>query len=127
MASDSAAFDALKRATKEGLTALGKLLRTTLFKLSLVYLTVFALFAAFLIGYFAWTTSSLITQQITETIDAEINGLSELYNQGGIRRLLLLVDARSRRPGSNLYLVTTPAGADRKSTRLNSSHLGISY
>src|SRR5262245_27328875 len=110
MASNSAAFESLKRVMKEGLTALGKLLRTTLFKLSLVYLTVFALFAAFLIGYFAWTTSSLITQQITETIDAEINGLSELYNHGGIRRLRLLVDARSRRPGSNLYLVTTPAG-----------------
>jgi signal transduction histidine kinase len=92
------------------MTALGKLLRTTAFRLSLVYLTVFALFAAFLIGYFAWTTSRLITQQITETIDSEINGLSELYSQGGIRRLLLLVDARSRRPGSNLYLVTTPAG-----------------
>jgi signal transduction histidine kinase len=91
-------------------TALGKLLRTTAFKLSLVYLIVFALFAAFLIGYFAWTTSLLITQQIIETIDAEINGLTELYSQGGIRRLLFLVDARSRRPGSNLYLVTTPAG-----------------
>jgi len=92
------------------MTALGKLLRTTAFKLSLVYLTVFAVFAAFLIGYFAWTTSRLITQQITETIDAEINGLSEVFSQGGIRRLVLLVDARSRRPGSNLYLVTTPAG-----------------
>jgi signal transduction histidine kinase len=92
------------------MTALGKLLGTTAFKLSLIYLTVFAVFAAFLIGYFSWQTSRLITQQITETIDAEINGLSEVYNQGGIRRLLLLVDARSRRPGSNLYLVTTPAG-----------------
>ncbi len=92
------------------MSGLGKLLRTTAFKLSLAYLTVFALFAAVLIGYFAWTTSRLITQQITETIDAEINGLTELYQQGGIRRLVLLVDARSRRPGSNLYLVTTPAG-----------------
>src|SRR5437588_12111275 len=109
MASSPAASDSLKRAMKDSVTALGKLLRTTLFKLSLVYLTVFALFAAFLIGYFAWTTSSVITRQITETIEAEIIGLSELYNQGGIRRLLLLVDARSRRPGSNLYLVTTPA------------------
>jgi signal transduction histidine kinase len=90
--------------------ALGKLLRTTAFKLSLVYLTVFALFAAVLVGYFAWTTSTLITQQITETINAEINGLTEAYGQGGIRRLVLVVDARSRRPGSNLYLVTTPAG-----------------
>src|SRR6266705_1187131 len=97
-------------AGKRWMTALGKLFRTTAFKLSLVYLTVFALFAAFLIGYFAWTTSRLITQQITETIDSEINGLSEVYSQGGIRRLLLLVDARSRRPGSNLYLVTPPAG-----------------
>ena len=92
------------------MTALGKLFRTTAFKLSLIYLTVFALFAAFLIGYFSWQTSRLITQQITETIDSEINGLSEVYSQGGIRRLLLLVDARARRPGSNLYLVTTPAG-----------------
>src|SRR3954470_22926282 len=92
------------------MTALGKLFRTTAFKLSLIYLTVFALFAAFLIGYFSWQTSRLITQQITETIDSEISGLSEVYVQGGIRRLLLLVDARSRRPGSNLYLVTTPAG-----------------
>jgi signal transduction histidine kinase len=92
------------------MTALGKLLRTTAFKLSLVYLTFFALFAAVLVGYFAWTTSTLITQQITETISAEINGLTEAYGQGGIRRLVLLVDARSRRPGSNLYLVTTPAG-----------------
>src|SRR5919199_1894967 len=92
------------------MTALGKLLRTTAFRLSLVYLTVFAIFAAFLIGYFSWTTSRLVTQQITETIDSEISGLSELYSQGGIRRLLLIVDARSRRPGSNLYLVTTPAG-----------------
>ena len=95
---------------QQTVTALGKLLRTTAFKLSLAYLTVFALFAAVLIGYFAWTTSRLITQQITETIDAEINGLTELYSQGGIRRLVLIVDARSRRPGSNLYLVTTPAG-----------------
>src|SRR2546430_7240611 len=61
---------------------------------------------------FPYTTlfRSLITQQITETVDAEINGLSELYGQGGIRRLVLIVDARSRRPGSNLYLVTAPAG-----------------
>ena len=92
------------------MTALGKLLRTTAFKLTLVYLTVFALFAAFLLGYFAWNTRRLITEQITQTIDAEITGLAEQYRQGGIRRLVLVVDARSRRPGSSLYLLTTPAG-----------------
>jgi hypothetical protein len=92
------------------LSALGKLFNTTAFKLTLVYLTVFALFAAFLLGYFAWNTRRLITEQITRTVDAEITGLAEQYNQGGIRRLVLIIDARARRPGSSLYLVTTFTG-----------------
>jgi len=92
------------------MAALGKLFNTTAFKLTLVYLTVFALFAAFLLGYFAWNTRRLITEQITRTVDAEITGLSEQYNQGGIRRLVLIIDARARRPGSSLYLVTTFTG-----------------
>jgi signal transduction histidine kinase len=92
------------------MTSLGKLLRTTAFKLTLVYLTIFALFAAFLLAYFAWNTRRLITEQITQTVDAEITGLAEQYRQGGIRRLVFIVDARSRRPGSSLYLVTAPAG-----------------
>ena len=92
------------------MTALGKLFRTTTFKLTLVYLTVFALFAAFLLGYFALNTRRLITEQITDTVNAEITGLSEQYRLGGIRRLVLVIDARARRPGSSLYLVTTFAG-----------------
>src|SRR5882757_2231354 len=65
------------------------------------------MFAAFLLGYFALNTRRLITEQITETVDAEITGLSEQYRLGGIRRLVIVVDARARRPGSSLYLVTT--------------------
>src|SRR5262245_34215291 len=92
------------------MSALGKLLRTTAFRLTLVYLTVFALFAAFVLAYFSWNTRRLITEQITETVDAEVRGLSELYTQGGIRRLVYAIDSRAVRPGSNLYLLTTAAG-----------------
>ncbi len=92
------------------MTALGKLFRSTTFRLSLVYLVVFALFAAFLLAYFALNTRRLITEQITDTVNAEITGLSEQYRQGGIRRLVVVIDARARRPGSSLYLVTTFAG-----------------
>ncbi|MGP0091588.1 MAG: sensor histidine kinase [Xanthobacteraceae bacterium] len=88
------------------MTALGKLFRTTTFKLTLVYLTVFALFAAFLLGYFAWNTRRLINDQITQIVDAETTGLADLYRTGGIRRLVLVIDSRARQPGSNLYLVT---------------------
>ena len=92
------------------MTALGKLLRTTAFQLTLVYLVIFIVFAASLLGYFALNTRRLITEQITTTVDTEITGLREQYNQGGIRRLVIVVDLRSRRPGSSLYLVTTATG-----------------
>lgn len=93
------------------MTALGKLFRTTAFKLTLVYLTVFALFAFFLLGYFALNTKRLFTEQVTDAVNTEITGLVDHFNAGGIRRLTLVVEARSRRPGSSLYLVTTP-GSD---------------
>jgi signal transduction histidine kinase len=92
------------------LIALGKLLRTTAFRLTLAYLVIFIVFAASLLGYFALNTRRLITEQITTTVDTEIAGLREQYNQGGIRRLVIVVDLRSRRPGSSLYLVTTATG-----------------
>jgi len=91
-------------------TALGKLLRTTAFKLTLVYLGIFVLFAASLLAYFALNTRRLITEQITATVNGEVSGLSEQYGQGGLRRLVIVVDVRSRRPGSSLYLVTTSSG-----------------
>ena len=81
------------------MTALGKLFRTTAFKLTLVYLVVFALFAGFLLGYFAWNTRRLITEQITETVDTEITYLSAQYSSGGLRRLVLIIESRSLRPG----------------------------
>jgi len=91
-------------------TALGKLLRTTAFQLTLVYLVVFALFAAFLLVYFAFNTRHLINEQITALVNDEIQLLQGQYNQAGIRRLVGIVEVRSRRPGSSLYLVTTPIG-----------------
>jgi signal transduction histidine kinase len=78
--------------------------------MTLVYLFVFALFATFLLVYFAFNTRRLMTEQINSTVNAEIQGLAEQYNQGGIRRLVYIIEVRSRRPGSSLYLVTAPNG-----------------
>jgi signal transduction histidine kinase len=91
-------------------TAFGKLVRTTAFRLTLVYLFLFALFAASLLGYFAWNTRRLITEQITSTVDAETSEISEIYARRGLRGLVFNVENRSLRPGANLYLVTTPTG-----------------
>ena len=93
------------------MTALGKLVRSTAFRLTLVYLLIFALYAAALLAYFALNTGRLITEQITETVDAEIAGLTEQYTIGGAgASSSLIVENRALRPGSSLYLVTAPTG-----------------
>jgi len=91
-------------------TAFGKLIRTTAFRLTLVYLFLFALFAAFLLGFFAWNTRRLITEQITTTVNAETGEVSDIFGRRGLRALVLTIENRALRPGANLYLVTTPAG-----------------
>jgi signal transduction histidine kinase len=91
-------------------TALGKLVRSTAFRLTLVYLLIFVLYAAALLGYFALNTGRLITEQISETVDSEIAGLTQAYTVGGLRQLILILENRSLRPGSSLYLVTAPTG-----------------
>jgi signal transduction histidine kinase len=91
-------------------TAFGKLIRTTAFRLTLVYLFLFALFAASLLGYFAWNTRRLITEQITSTVDAEASEINEIYLRRGLRGLAYTVGNRSLRPGANLYLITAPNG-----------------
>ena len=92
------------------MTALGKLLRTTVFKLSLVYLVVFAIGAGLVLMRVGMNVKELFDDQIDQTVEAEIAGLSEQYRQGGIRRLVETVERRANQPGSSLYLVTTFAG-----------------
>src|SRR3954465_614722 len=91
-------------------TAFGKLIRTTAFRLTLVYLFLFAFFAASLLGYFAWNTRRLINEQITTTVNGEISEISDIYERRGIRLLVGTIENRALRPGANLYLVTTQAG-----------------
>jgi len=91
-------------------TAFGKLIRTTAFRLTLVYLFLFALFAASLLGYFAWNTRRMITEQITDTVNSELSELSDRYAKAGLRGLVATIEGRALRPGANLYLVTTPQG-----------------
>ena len=92
------------------MTSLGKLVRTTVFKLSLAYLLIFSIGVGVVLGGVGYNVKTLIDEQIEQTIDAEIAGLSESYAQGGIRRLVDAVQRRAAQPSSGLYLVTTFAG-----------------
>ncbi|MCP4615076.1 MAG: HAMP domain-containing protein [Bradyrhizobium sp.] len=92
------------------MTAFGKLIRTTAFRLTLVYLLLFALFAASLLAFFAWNTRRLITEQISTIVNAESAEINEIYQRRGLRGIAFTIGNRAMRPGANLYLVTTPEG-----------------
>ncbi len=87
-----------------------KLFRTTTFRLSIMFLVLFGAAAAVAIGYIYWNTTVLLSRQLDETIEAEIQGLAEQYRAGGLTRLVGTIAERSLTPGSSLYLVTTRRG-----------------
>jgi hypothetical protein len=84
--------------------------RTTAFKLSAIYLGVFTIFAAFLIGYIARNTSAILRDQMSRAVESELKGMADQYSRGGIARLARFIGIRSRQPGASLYLVTDGAG-----------------
>lgn len=87
-------------------TATGRLFRTTAIKLALIYLAALTLASGAVLVYLSQNTATVLREQVVDTVDAEISGLADQYRIGGIRALVATVDARSRRPGASLYLVT---------------------
>ncbi|SNZ07145.1 sensor histidine kinase [Cohaesibacter gelatinilyticus] len=88
------------------ISSINKIMRTTAFKLSAIYLIIFSIFATFLIVYIAFNTQVLMTRQMNATIQLEVRGLVERYRAGGLNALVKVIEDRSRRPGASLYLVT---------------------
>lgn len=92
------------------MSALGRFFRTTAVRLTLVYLVVFTVATVFLVGYVTRSTGELLTRQLRETIDQEVVELEEQYQEGGLRRLLTVIDLKSRAPGASLYLLADFSG-----------------
>ncbi len=92
------------------MTALGKLFRATAFRLALAILALSAVGAGVVLLVIAWQVVSVVDSEIAQTIQAEAKGLADQYQQGGVRRLGAVVEARTRQPGSSLYLLTDAAG-----------------
>ena len=92
------------------MSALAKLFRTTAFKLALVYSIVFAVAASLVVMNVGRSVRGVLEDQIGETIDADIRGLSDQYAQGGVQQVVQSIERRIRQPGGDIYLLTTFAG-----------------
>ena len=65
-----------------------RLLRTTAFRSFIVYFALFTLTAAASVAYIYWKTNVLLTLQLEDAIQAEIQSLDEQYGSGGIEQLV---------------------------------------
>ena len=82
-----------------------RILRTQAFRIVLVYVVLFAVSATGLIYFTYWNTMRALDTQSDQIIEAEIAGLSEQYQQLGLRGLAQLIISRSMHGGQGLYLL----------------------
>jgi hypothetical protein len=86
------------------------LLKTSTFRLAAVYLFVFALSVAAILGYVYWNTAVLLERQIDNSIRSEIATIANEYQQTGLPGLLEAMDRRSELESNHVYLFTNPLG-----------------
>ena len=85
-----------------------RLLRTTTFRLTLIYFGLFGVSAVVLVGFLYWSTAGFMARQTDEAIEAEIRGLAEQYSQFGTIGLVRALNRRTSeaRASRGLYLLT---------------------
>ncbi|MGF1619605.1 MAG: ATP-binding protein [Rhodomicrobiaceae bacterium] len=92
------------------MTGLARLLRTTAFRLSMIYLGLFLAIAAVAVGYIYYKTSALLGTQLENALEAELNTLNGHYRRAGLAGLGKTVAERSQSPGNGLYLLADAEG-----------------
>jgi signal transduction histidine kinase len=86
-----------------------ELLRSSSFRLSFIYMMLFAGSVLLLLGFIYWSTVSYMSKQTDATIEAEITGLAEQYREGGLNDLVNTIKQRVKRDpdSSSIYLFAT--------------------
>lgn len=85
--------------------------RTTTFRLALVYSVLFGLFSFLLLAYLYQATVGSLRAEADQRLDAEMRALGLAYNAGGLERLEQSVIERALVPGAPFrYQLETPDG-----------------
>ena len=79
---------------------------TLSFRIVLIYAAIFAFSAAVLVAFTYWNTARALDAETDQTIEAEITGLAEQYQQLGLAGLTNVIISRSQRGGLGIYLLT---------------------
>lgn len=88
-----------------------RLLRTTPFRLALLYLGLFVISVGVILAVVYRSTAGFLEEEIGATIALEVSGLQDQYRNAGLRGLVDSVRERSAVGHTNsIYLLTTPGG-----------------
>lgn len=84
-----------------------RILRSSIFRLALLYMALSIGSVVVLLGFIYWATAGYADRQIDATIDAEIGGLAEQYRRRGLVGLTTLIAERVARDpqGASVYLL----------------------
>lgn len=87
-----------------------RLLRTSTFRLALLYMVLFSSSVLLLFIFIYWETVGYMAMQTDATIEAEIQGLGEQYQRQGLNGLVTVITERiTRNPReAGIYLLTAP-------------------
>jgi signal transduction histidine kinase len=89
-----------------------RLLRSTGFRMALLYAALFAFSSLVLFGVLYWQTAGYIERQIRDIINAESQSLTARYQHGGLAELQTAIRHRlSGRSRASLYLLRDPQGS----------------
>lgn len=86
------------------------LFKSTAVRLSALYILLFALCAATLVFYVTAMSERLLSGQIREAVQQEVDQVKRAYDTGGMNFLLRTMERRARQPGANLYVIAGPSG-----------------
>ena len=97
-------------ALADGFRALLRVTRTTAIRLSLLYLVVFTVFSVFLVVVVTHDATRILTLQVHEAIDADVEALQDQYRSRGPVAFVFALEDRARRPDAGLFYVADATG-----------------
>ena len=91
---------------------LPRLFRTSLFRLTLAYMALFALSVGALSAFIYWATLGYLETQTNAIIEAEMNGLIEQFERRGLRGVFDVIEERVARDTEDrsFYLLANAIG-----------------
>jgi signal transduction histidine kinase len=87
-----------------------RLLKAAPFRLSAIYIFVFSIAVALAFLYVYWNTQIILARELDQSVQSELQVLTEQFERGGRDGLIEAVKERSNPAGNSLYIITDEQG-----------------